>query len=401
MDYAYIGYTQDKRVVKGRVTATSEDLAVDMLSNIGLEVVNLKTVTPFMPDLDRLFQGKVKADALATFSRQMALLLESGIGIVQSLELLQGQASDRQLKRVLIEVASDVRRGSSFSVALARHPHVFPTLYHKMVGVAEQTGALEGALRSLADYAERQSATMNKIRSALTYPAIVTVLAIAVGIFMVTTVLPPIINMFSSLHGQLPLITRLLLGGISFMHSYGLYLLAAVVGLVSAIFIYTRTSTGRYYRDMLMLKLPVLGHLALVSELARECRSISLLFKAGLPLPDIMSLTAQSTGNRVIAKALGDVEQDMIRGEGLAGPMKKRWVFLPLMVEMTRVGEETGSLDATLTTVAENYEIESDRRTQAFVAMIEPAMTIAVGGLVGFLAMSIFVPLYSSLGLIK
>lgn len=401
MDYAYIGYTQDKRVVKGRVAAASEDLAVDMLSNIGYEVVNLKPVTPFMPDLDKLFQGKVKPEALSTFSRQMALLIESGIGIVQSLELLQAQASDRQLKRVLIEVASDVRRGSSLSVALARHPHVFPTLYHKMVGVAEQTGALEGTLRSLADYAERQSATMNKIRSALTYPAIVTVLAIAVGIFMVTTVLPPIINMFSSLHGQLPLITRLLLGGISFIRSYGLYLLAVVVGLASVIFIYTRTLTGRYYRDMLMLKLPVFGRLALVSELARECRSISLLFKAGLPLPDIMSLTAQSTGNRVIAKALGDVEQDMIRGEGLAGPMKKRWVFLPLMVEMTRVGEETGSLDATLTTVAESYEIESARRTQAFVAMIEPAMTIAMGGLVGFLALSIFVPLYSSLSLVK
>ena len=150
-----------------------------------------------------------------------------------------------------------------------------------------------------------------------------------------------------------------------------------------------------------MLKLPMLGGLNLITELARCCRSISLLFKAGLPLPEIMTLAAQACGNMVVAKALGEVEQDMLKGEGLAAPMAKRWVFLPLMVEMTKVGEATGKLDATLITVAENYEVEADGRVQTVLSMVEPVMTIAIGVAVGFLALSIFMPLYSSLSLLK
>jgi type IV pilus assembly protein PilC len=278
---------------------------------------------------------------------------------------------------------------------------VFTTIFHKLVGVGEQTGSLEGVLRSLADYSERQAATMNKIRSALMYPVIVLVLAVFVMIFMITTVLPPIVNMLKSLGGELPITTKLLLGSTEFISHYGLYSLVAVLGLGVVIFLYSRTSTGRYYWDYLMLKLPVFGRLNLVSELARDCRSIALLFKAGLPITDTMSLVAQASGNRVVANALGDVEQDIIKGEGLSGPMRKRWVFLPLMVEMTKVGEETGNLDSTLVTVAENYEIEAERGIQTFVSMIEPAMTIAVGAMVGFMALSIFMPLYGSLGLIK
>jgi len=173
---------------------------------------------------------------------------------------------------------------------------------------------------------------------------------------------------------------------------------AIVLGMVA--FMYTRTSSGQYYRDLLMLRLPILGRLRLVSDLARCCRSMALLFRSGLPLPEIMTLTAQSSGNRVVTKAFAEVEQDMLKGEGLSGPMRKRWVFLPLMVEMTKVGEETGSLDATLITVAENYEIEAESRTQAMLAMIEPVMTIAMGLGVGFIALSVFMPMYGSLSLV-
>jgi type IV pilus assembly protein PilC len=150
-----------------------------------------------------------------------------------------------------------------------------------------------------------------------------------------------------------------------------------------------------------ILRLPILGRLILISDLARCCRSISVLFKAGLPLPDIMKLVSQAAANQVIAEALNGVEEDMLKGEGLSAPMRKRRVFLPLMVEMTRVGEATGTLDITLLTVAENYEIEADSRTQRVISMIEPVMTIAIGLVVGFLALSVFMPLYSGLSLIK
>lgn len=401
MEYQYLGYTNDRRTVKGKVSAASELAAIDMLSRFGYQVVSLKSVTPFVPDLSNLLKGKVKTAELVLFSRQLALLLESGLGIVQSLELLQSQTGDRQLKRVLVQVVSDIRSGDSLSVALSRHPHVFSRIYQKMLAVGEQTGNLEQILRNLATYIEKQSAAMAKLKAALTYPAIVSVLAVVIMIVMVTVVLPPIVGMFKSLKGDLPITTKLLLTFVDLMRRYGLHMVIAILVTGFVAYLYSKSPAGHYYKDLLMLKLPILGRLNIISELARCCRSMSLLFKAGLPLPEIMTLASQATGNLVVTRALNDVEKDMIKGEGLAAPMKKRWVFLPLMVEMTKVGEATGTLDTTLVTVAENYEVEAESRIQTMLSMVEPIMTIGIGLAVGFLALSIFMPLYSSLSLLK
>ena len=400
MNYAYLGYTEDRQIVKGRVSATDARAATDMLTNIGYRVVSLKPISTFLPATGGFLQAKVKTSELVTFSRQLALLLQSGVGIIQALELLSQQTADKALKKVLIEVNNDLRGGKGLSTALAQHPNVFPTLYCKLISVGEQTGSLEAVLRSLADYTERQSAATAKIKQAMMYPIIVFCLAIAVAAIMVTVLLPPLIDMFSKLGGTLPLPTRMLLASMGFIESYGVYLLVVILALGIVGFLYTRTPNGRYNRDRLMLRVPVIGRLSLVNELARCCRSLSLLFRAGLPLPEVMTLTTRATGNRVVARALGEVEQDMLRGQGLATPMRKRKVFLPLMVEMTKVGEETGNLDDSLLIVAENYEIEADRRTQTLLGMIEPAMTIAMGLGVGFLALSVFMPIYSSLSLV-
>jgi len=400
MQYAYVGYAEDRRVIRGKLSAPDEKAAAEALANIGYQVVSLKPVVSVLPDLRKFLRGRVKPAELVTFSRQLALLLESGVGIVQSLDLLQSQTSDKELRRVLVEVVADIRGGSSLSAALEKHPHVFSTLYGKMVAVGEQTGGIEDVLRNLADYIQRQSAAMGKLKQALTYPAIVFGLAIVVATILATVVLPRITSLFERMGGELPVTTKMLLFVVDFIPAYGLYLVLGILGLGFFAYVYTKTPTGRYYRDVLILKLPLLGRLIQLSELARCCRSMSLLFRAGLPLPEITSLTAEAAGNRVVARALGAVEQDMLRGEGLAGPMKKRRVFLPLMVEMTKVGEETGGLDATLVTAAENYEIETEGRTQTILSMIEPAMTIAMAGVVGFIALSVFLPLYSSLGLV-
>jgi len=401
MNYAYLGYTEERQIVKGRVAAADEQAATDMLSNIGYRVLSLKPITTFFPNLGGFLRAKVKPTEMVTFSRQLALLLQSGVGVIQALELLSSQAGDKTLKRVLIEVINDLRGGKGLSTALAQYPNVFPTLYCKLISVGEQTGSLEAVLRSLADYTERQAAAMSKIKQALMYPAVVFCLAIGVAAVMLTVLLPPLIEMFSKLGGTLPLPTRMLLAGMGFLQSYGMYLLVVIIALGIVGFLYSRTPNGRYLRDRLILRLPVIGRLSLVSELARACRSLSLLFRAGLPLPEVMALTTRATGNKVVARAFSEVEQDMLRGQGLAKPMSKRKVFLPLMVAMTKVGEETGNLDDSLIIVAENYEIEADRRTQAMLGMIEPAMTIAMGLGVGFLALSVFMPIYGALGLIK
>jgi type IV pilus assembly protein PilC len=400
MDYTYIGYTGDRQMVKGRISAADERTAADTLSNIGYRVVSLKPAARLFSSSGGFFRTKVKSAEMATFSRQLALLLESGVGIIQALELLQNQATDSGLRKVLFAVINDLRGGKSLSLALAQHPQVFSKLYCKMINVGEQTGSLETVLKSLATYTERQSASMSKIKQAMMYPAVVFCLAIVVAIIMLTVLLPPLISMFKSLGGQLPLPTRILLAGMGFLQSYGVFLFVGLVALIAVGFFYGRTPTGRYNRDRIMLRLPVLGRLNLVTELARACRSLAVLFRAGLPIPEVMALTIQATGNRVVARALSQVEQGMLRGQGMAKPMSNNHVFLPMMVEMTKVGEETGSLDESLIMVAENFEIEADRRTQALLGMIEPVMTIAMGIGVGFLALSVFMPIYSSLSLV-
>jgi type IV pilus assembly protein PilC len=401
MNYAYLGYTEDRQIVKGRVSAADARAAADMLANIGYRVVSLKPISTFLPTTGGFLQAKVKPSEMVTFSRQLALLMQSGVGIIQALELLSAQTTDKTLKKVLIEVNNDLRGGKGLSTALAQHPNAFPTLYCKLISVGEQTGSLEAVLRSLADYTERQSAATAKIKQAMMYPVIVFFLAIAVATIMITVLLPPLIDMFSKLGGTLPLPTRILLSSMGFIQNYGMYLLLVILALGVVGFLYTRTPNGRYNRDRLLLKVPVIGRLSLVNELARCCRSLSILFRAGLPLPEVMTLTARATGNRAVARALSEVEQDMLKGQGLATPMSKRGIFLPLMVEMTKVGEETGNLDESLLIVAENYEIEADRRTQTLLGMIEPAMTIAMGLGIGFLALSVFLPIYSSLSLVR
>jgi type IV pilus assembly protein PilC len=400
MDYTYLGYTGDRQIVKGKVSAADERAAVDMLSNIGYRVVSIKPVTTALPSLGKFLQAKVKPAEMVTFSRQLALLLESGVGIIQALELLQTQATDTALRKVLVAIIHDLRAGKSLSLALGQHPQVFSKLYCKLVSVGEQTGSLETVLRSLASYTERQTASMAKIKQAMMYPTVVFVLAIAVGAIMLTVLLPPLVDMFSTLGGQLPLPTRILLATMEFLKHYGLFLLVGILAVGIVGYLYGRTPNGRYNRDMIMLKIPLIGRLNLVTELARACRSLSLLFRAGLPIPEVMALTIQASGNRVVARAFSEVEQGMLRGQGMAKPMTNRQIFLPLMVEMTRVGEETGNLDESLVMVAENFEIEADRRTQALLSMIEPVMTIVMGLGVGFLALSVFMPIYSSLSLV-
>lgn len=401
MDYTYLGYTGDRQIVKGKISAADERTAADMLSNIGYRVVSIKpAMSLFSSSGGGLFRPKVKTAELVTFSRQLALLLESGVGIIQALELLQTQSTDSALKKVLMSIIHDLRGGKSLSLALGQYPKVFSKLYCKMISVGEQTGSLETVLRSLAIYIERQTASIAKIKQAMMYPAVVFSLAIVVAIIMLTVLLPPLITMFSSLGGELPLPTRILLATMSFLKDYGLVLIIGIAAVGALGFFYSRTPNGRYSRDMMMLRLPLIGRLNLVTELARICRSLSVLFRAGLPIPEVMALTIQATGNRVVARALGQVEHGMLRGQGMAKPMSMNHIFLPMMVEMTKVGEETGSLDESLILVAENFEIEADRRTQTLLGMIEPVMTIAMGVGVGFLALAVFMPIYSSLSLV-
>jgi len=399
MEFHYIAYTDDKRLVRGSLSATSEEAATSLLSYGGYQVVSLKSITPFF-NMEKLAASfsRVKPREVIMFSRQLALLLESGTDIVTSLELLQSQVTNRTLKKVIGEVASDIRGGSSLSFALSKHPRAFPEIYHRTISAGERGGNLEIVLRQMADYLERGATTEKKIKNALTYPFILVIVAIVVISILVTFVLPTFTTLYAAFGAELPLPTRMLIGVTDWLIHYGLYLLLTIVAAVALGFAYIKTPAGKYQWDRLSLNLPIVGRINLLSELSRCCRSIALLFRVGLPLPEIMTLAIHSSNNKAMVKALTEVQQELIRGEGLSKPMAKRKLFLPLMVQMAGVGEETGNLDSTLATVAQSYEVEADDRTSSAVGFIQPAMVVIIALIIGFVAVSMISAMYSIYG---
>jgi len=399
MDFAYIAYTEDKKLVRGKVSASSEQMATQMLSYGGYRVVSLKEVVRFF-DKEKFLAAfaRIKPTEIAMFSRQLALLLESGTDIVTSLDLLQEQVTNETLKKTIGAVAADIRAGSSLSVALSRHPRAFSTMYYRAIAAGEQGGNLEIVLRQMATHIEKGIKTEKQVRGALTYPFIVVIVAVIVVIILATFVLPSFTQMYAEFGVELPLITRILMAISDWFNSYGLYLILAIIAAVAAVILYMRTPRGKQWWDTTVLKMPVLGRIVHIGELARCCRTMSLLIRIGLPLPEVMAMVIQSSNNKFIANNLTGVQEDLIRGEGLSRPMNKREVFLPLMTQMTKVGEETGNLDNTLDTVADSFEMEAADKTASAVALIQPVMTIIIGLVVGFVVLAMVSAMYSIYG---
>jgi type IV pilus assembly protein PilC len=405
MEYNYVAYTEDKKMVKGRVSAANDETATNILAYGGYQVVSLKkAASPFNSfSTGRIAAAfsRIKPHEVVMFSRQLALLLESGSDIATTLDLLQSQTANRMMKTAVAQVANDIRGGTLLSTALAKHPRIFSRIYCQAIAAGEQGGNLEIVLRQMADHIERQTTTEKKIKSALTYPIMVAFVAAAVIILLVTFVMPTFNQLYSAFGANLPAMTKALMNVTNWLRHFGLYLLIGLAVIGVFIYAYTRTPAGRYQRDSLILKTPVIGRIALLNELSRCCRTISLLFKVGIPLPEIMTLAIQGANNKVISEALGQVKEELIRGEGLHQPMARRPVFMPLMTQMVGVGEETGNLDNTLSTVAQSYEAESEDRTSAAVGLIQPIITVVIGVVVALIAVSMFSAMYGVYGQIN
>jgi len=396
MKYAYTAYTKDKKLVKGQLEAASGEAATNLLGYGGYQVLTLKEIVPFF-DSEQMFArfNRIKPMEIVMFSRQLALLLESGTDIVTSLELLQSQVTNQSLKKAITQIVSDIRGGSSLSAAMRKHPRAFSQLYYRAISAGEQSGNMDVVLRQMADHAERGALVEKKIKGALMYPLMILVTAVAVVGLLVYFVLPNFTDLYRAMGSELPLLPSMLIAISDWIQQYGLYVLIGIIGAFGGLAAYIKTADGKYRWDRFMLNAPVLGRINLLNQLSRCCRTISLLFRVGLPLPEIITVAINSTTNKVISEALTGVQSELLRGEGLSRPMSKRKVFLPLMVQMTSVGEETGNLDKTLSTVAQSYETESEDRTNTAVDMIQPVMTIAIGLVVAFIAVSLITAMYS------
>lgn len=399
MLYQYMACSESGEIVKGKLSAISEDAISEMLGYAGYRLINLRPYVPFFSMgkfTSSLFPVKTM-DVIMLF-RQMALLLESGVNLVTSLELLQEQISNRTLKKVVTEVIADIRSGDELSIAMSRHPEVFSVMSCRTLSIGEQTGGLETMLRQVADYMEKELVTRKGIKGALMYPIIALIVTVIVVGILLMFVLPAFSSLYSDLGAKMPAITVFMMNMSEFLRKNIMNILLGLLVVVGGLLIYFKTPDGKFNLDKLMLKIPQLGRIRQLNELSRCCRSISLLYTAGLPLTEIMPLVIQGCGNRVMAQALYNVQSDMLKGEGLARPMSKSPLFLPMMVQMVKVGEETGSLDTSIMAVAQSYETEAQDKTKTMVSMITPVMTVVIAGIVGLIAISMVSAMYGMYG---
>ena len=325
-------------------------------------------------------------------------MLESGIDITTALELLRGQIANHTLVDVLGDVISELRNGNQLSMALGKHPRIFAAIHCRSLRVGEQTGGLEVMLRQIADYMEKEIAAAKGIKSALTQPVIAAVATVVVVGVLITFVLPAFGDLYSSLGADLPALTRILISTSTWFQSNVLYIFIVLLFIAGLAYSYIRTPNGKYKLHKLAFTIPLIGRVNHLKELARNCRSISLLFHAGLPLTEIMPLIIEGVNNKVMVEALSEVQRDMLKGEGLSKPMSKNRFFLPMMVQMVKVGEETGNLDTTLLAVAQSYETEARDKTDSLTGMIQPTMMLIIGGVIGMVALSMLSAMYSIYG---
>lgn len=399
LSFQYVGYKEDGQLTRGKLSAPSEEAANRILESAGYQIISLRNFAPAF-SLEGLISRftTLKPAETILFYRQLALLLESGVDIVSSLELLKGQVSNRILRNVLEDVIGDIRNGHQLSAAMDKHPKVFSAICRRSLRVGEQTGGLEEILRQVADHMEKEIQAAKGLKGALTYPVIAGIVTIAVVGLLIGFVLPSFGGLYDNLGIKLPAITRFMLDTGKWLQKYGLFLVGGVAVITLAGYLYQRTASGRYKKDKMVLSLPLMGRITHLKELARACRSISILFRGGLPVTQILPLIIDSLENKVITEGLINVQQDILKGNSLSASMQHKKVFLPMMVQMVKVGEETGHLDKTLLAVAHTYETEAKEKTDALLSMIQPVMTIVIGGIIGLVALSMFSAMYSMYG---
>ena len=337
----------------------------------------------------------VSSDLVAVFSRQLASFIEAGISIVEALEIVAEESSSEVMAKVVREIRESIQRGGSFSDAVGAHPLIFPGYYRAMIRSAEYTGRVDDVLNQLATYLERDILAKRQVKSALTYPTMVLVVAIAAMIVMAIFVLPKFAGMYRSLGADLPLPTRMLLGLTDFLTASWYFLLASVGGVVLLGSLVFGGDRGKPRRDRLAMRLPVVGPLFHMISVERFCRVLAALANAGVPLPEAIEMSALSTNNTVFMRRLESVRDALLRGGGLSAPMVETGIFPVAARQMIRVGERTGTLGRQLSKAAGYYEREVGFKMKRATDLFQPAVILFVGALVGFVAIAQVAAMYS------
>lgn len=344
---------------------------------------------------------RVSTSDLILFSRQLSTFLRVGVPITDAIKLLQDASGSGVFRAALGDICEDLDAGEAFSTSIRHHPTVFNELYVDMVRAAEYSGTLDKVLSQVATYLQRQDTAIKKLRSAMIYPAIILSLALAVCTILIVFVLPNFVAIFNEFHSRLPLPTRILLAVGVFAQAWRLQILVSLLGVILAVGLFLRSRTGRVFLDYALLRLPVLGNIISYGIIERFTRTLSTMLKAGIPISQTFDVAIAAAGNIKFRRRLESVRQRMITGDGFSSPLEATALFAPMMIRMIKVGEETGTLDSSLEQIADFLSEEMDYKVRNMIALMEPALVIAVGAAVGFVAVSVILPMYGLLQAVK
>jgi type IV pilus assembly protein PilC len=345
------------------------------------------------------FGGGVDSKELAIFTRQFSVMIDAGLPLVQCLEILSSQQENKTFQKVLSGTRSSVEGGSTLSAAMKQYPKVFDALFTNMVEAGETGGILDTILQRLAAYIEKNVKLQRAVKSALVYPIGVLTIAAGVITLLLWKVVPVFATLFAGLGVELPLPTRIVIGLSHFVGSvFGFLIFVAVVGMVVGIKVWYGTSGGRMAIDTVILKLPILGVLMRKIAVARFTRTLGTLISSGVPILEGLDITAKTSGNAVIEKALNRVRKSLEEGKSLTDPLKESEVFPGMVTQMIAVGEQTGAMDAMLQKIADFYEEEVDAAVKDLLTALEPIMIVFLGLVVGGVVISMYLPLFSLIG---
>ncbi len=386
---------------KGELKGPTKEAVQDELKAQGLKVMELsEKKTGFNADIT-LFE-RVKAQELTVMTRQLATMISSGMTLLRAFYVLEDQIENKKLAATVGAVREDIESGLAFSDALGKHPKVFSPLYVSMVRAGETGGVLEASLERISDQLEKDDALRRQVKGAMAYPIVVLSFAMLVLIGMIAFIVPQFVKVFQNFGGDLPAITKITVAASNLVTGQWYLLIGAAIVLPIAFRKWKSSKVGRQQWDHIRLKFPFkIGQTVQKISLARWSRTFSALYAAGVPIMQAIEITGQTAGNTVVEKAMFDVIESVKSGGSIADPLKEAPIFPGMVAQMIAVGEETGNLDAMLSKVADFYEDEVEAAVKALTSILEPVMIILVGGIVGFIVIAMYMPMFKVYDVIK
>ncbi len=396
-EFAYKAISDSGNIIEEVIEASNIGVVSEKLSSLGYIPLQIKE---HRSNEIKLFnkKEKVKHDEIVLFTKQLVTLLKAGVPFLTSLEALSEQASSDALKDIIHELYASVESGKSFSESLLKHKSVFNNLYVSSIRAGELSGSLDDVLDRLVFVLEHEKETRDKIRSAMRYPIIVICALVVAFVVLIMVVVPKFTSMFEKLGADLPIPTKIMIMMNNLFQNYGLHLLGGLIVIGIIFFKWKTTSKGKEQWDEILLKMPLFGDLILKNAMSRFAKMFETLNRSGLPILKTLEIVAETVGNLSISREIGKISTGVERGEGIAYPMKRSYLFPPMVVRMISIGEQSGSLDNMLNNVSMHYDSEVDFAIKKLTGSIEPILTITIGVFIMFLALSIFMPMWNMMG---